>query len=427
MNMKKKIYIVLAIIIFCILALLTYYIIKNKSYRSETIKVGILHSLTGNLAISERPVADATLLAIKEINAAGGILGKYIEAILVDGKSDEHIFKQEAERLITQEHVAAIFGCWTSPSRIMVKEVVEKYNSLLFYPVQFEGLENSPNIVYTSNTPNQQFIPGVAWCMQHLGKKFFLVGSDRLVHEILKDIITAYNGTVVGEEYLALGDTNVNSIIEKIINTKPDVILNNIEGEPNITFFNELRKHGITPEKIPTMSFSISEPELKLFKTNSMTGDYATWSYFESIDNVENKNFIKKIQTAYGNDHGTSDAMEAAYYSVYLWKQAVEQARSIKTNVVIPALANQAFNAPQGLIHIADTSLQTWQFARVGKIRSDKQFTIVWSSEKAIKPMPYPPTRTIAEWNTLRAELETHIEATVSARSEPVEEYPRAQ
>ena len=402
--MKKKSYAILLIAIFIFLALITYYITKNKSY-SQHIKIGILHSLTGDLAISERPVADAALLAVKEINAAGGILGKQIEAILVDGKSDEQIFKQEAERLITQEHVAAIFGCWTSPSRIMVKEIVEKYNSLLFYPVQFEGLENSPNIVYTSNTPNQQLIPGVTWCMQHLGKKFFLVGSDKLVHEILKDIITAYNGTIVGEEYLALGDTNVTPIIEKIINSKPDVILNNIEGEPNITFFNELRKHGITPEKIPTMSFSISEPELKVFQTDSMTGDYATWSYFESIDNIENKNFIKKIETAYGPDQESSDAMEAAYYSIYLWKQAVEKAQSIETNVVIPALHNQAFNAPQGLIHIAEHSLQTWQFARVGKIRSDKQFTILWSSEKAIKPMPYPPTRTVAEWDKLRVEL----------------------
>lgn len=406
--MKKNSYIILLIIILCIIIPILYYLIKNKSYISSNIKVGILHSLTGDLAISERPVADATLLAIKEINAAGGILGKQIEPILVDGKSDEQVFKQEAERLITQQHVAAIFGCWTSPSRIMVKEVVEKYNSLLFYPVQFEGLENSPNIVYTSNTPNQQLIPGVAWCMQHLGKKFFLVGSDHLVHEILKDVINAYNGEIVGEEYLALGDTNVNPVIEKIINTKPDVILNNIEGEPNIAFFNELRKRGITPEKIPTMSFSISEPELKLFKTDSMTGDYATWSYFESIDNIENKNFIKKVQAAYGADHGTSDAMEAAYYSVYLWKQAVEQVKSIEINVVIPALHNQAFNAPQGLIHIADTSLQTWQFVRIGKIRSDKQFTILWSSEKSIRPLPYPPTRTVAEWDTVRAELEAH-------------------
>ena len=368
----------------------------------KTIKVGILHSLSGNLAISERPVSEATLLAIKEINDAGGILGKKIEPLLVDTQSDENKFAIEAERLITQENVAALFGCWTSPSRIMVKDVVEKYNSLLFYPVQFEGIEDSKHIVYTSSTPNQQIIPGIAWCLQHLGKKFFLVGSDRLLHEIIKDIVLAYDGTIAGEYYLALNDKKVDHLVQQIISTKPDVILNNIEGDSNVAFFAELRKRGITPEKIPTMSFSISEPELRVFNTDTMTGNYATWSYFESIDNQENKAFIKKIETAYGKDHELGDAMEAAYCSVYFWKQAVEKAQSTAIDLVIPALHNQAFNAPQGLIHIAEHSLQTWQFARVGKIRSDNMFTIVWSSEKAIKPLAYPPTRTVAQWNQLR-------------------------
>jgi urea transport system substrate-binding protein len=402
-SMTKKWYILLFLIAFSIITTLWYTLYPLQS--SEKIKVGILHSLTGNLAISEKPVANATLLAIKEINQSGGILNRQVEPILVDCKSDERVFAQEAERLITQEKVVALFGCWTSPSRIAVKDVVEKHNSLLFYPVQSEGLEESPHIVYASTSPNQQYIPGVTWCMQHLGNKFFLIGSDLLVHEIIKDVIHAHDGTVVGEAYLALGDTNVSHIVEKIISTQPTVILNNIEGEPNIAFFNALREQGITPEKIPTMSFSISEPELKLFKTDSMTGDYATWSYFESIDNAENKKFIKKIQSAYGNDHGTSDAMEAAYYSIYLWKQAIEKAQSTKTDLVIPALNNQAFNAPQGLIHIAEKSLSTWLFFRIGKIRSDKQFTILLSSEKAIKPLPYPPTRTISEWNELRANL----------------------
>lgn len=391
------------IITLCIITILWYSFHSCKS--SDKIKVGILHSLTGDLAISEKPVADATMLAIQEINKNGGILGRQIEPILVDCQSNANIFAQEAERLITQENAVALFGCWTSPSRIAVKDVVEKYNSLLFYPVQFEGIENSSHIVYASSTPNQQLIPGVTWCMQHLGKKFFLVGSDLLVHEIIKDVIHAHDGTVVGEEYLPLGDTHVNHIIEKIVSTKPDVILNNIEGTPNIAFFDALRKQGITPEKIPTMSFSVSEPELKLFKTDSMTGDYATWAYFESIDNAENKSFIKKVDEAYGSDHGTSDAMEAAYYSVYLWKQAIEKVETIQTDLVIPALNNQAFNAPQGLIHIAEKSLQTWQFIRIGKIRSDKQFTILWSSEKAVQPLPYPPTRPIDEWNERRANL----------------------
>lgn len=401
----KKWYLIVSIIAICTIVFiawqaLIFFIPKKK------IKVGILHSLTGDLAISERPVAETTLLAIKEINKAGGILGRQIEPLLVDAKSDENIFAREAERLINEEKVAAIFGCWTSPSRIMVKNVVEKYNSLLFYPVQFEGLEDSKHVVYTSTTPNQQIIPGIAWCLQHLGKKFFLVGSDLLLHEIIKDIVLAYDGIIVGEQHLALGDKKVDTIIQQIISAKPDVIINNIEGDSNIPFFTELRRQGITPEKIPTMSFSISEPELHVFNTNVMTGDYATWSYFESIDNPENKAFIKKIENAYGKNRELGDAMEAAYYSVYLWKQAVEKVQSTATNLVIPALHNEAFDAPQGIIHIAENSLQTWQFARVGKIRSDKMFTILWNSEKAIKPLSYPPTRSIAEWDTLRKKLQ---------------------
>lgn len=372
-------------------------------HNRKTIKIGILHSLSGNLAISEKPVADATLLAIKEINAQGGLLGRQIEPLLVDGASDEHIFAAQAERLITQEKVVAIFGCWSSPSRITVKAVVEKYKSLLFYPVQFEGIEDSPHIVYASTTPNQQIIPGVTWCLQHLGNRFFLVGTDPLLHEIIKDVVYAHNGTILGEEYLALGDTHVDHIIQKIVETKPDVILNNIEGDPNLTFYDALRAQGITPEKIPSMSFSMSEPELEAFKIDTMTGDYAAWSYFQSIDNEENKKFVKKIKAAYGPTHDIGDAMEAAYYSIYLWSQAVKKALSTDTAVLIPALHNQAFNAPQGLVHINDSSLQMWQYARIGKIRSDKQFTILWSSHKAIAPIPYIMTRTQEEWNALRA------------------------
>jgi urea transport system substrate-binding protein len=394
----------LLLLVTCGISLLLWHLIAHFKPHKQTIKIGIIHSLTGDLAISEKPVVDATMLAIKEINQAGGVLGKQIEPIIADGKSDEAIFGTEAERLITQKKVVALFGCWSSPSRIAVKNVVEKYNSLLFYPLQFEGLENSPNIVYTSTTPNQQIIPGVVWCLKHLGKSFFLVGSDLLLHEIIKDVIYAYNGTIVGEEYLALKNKNVLPIVEKIVATKPDVILNNIEGESNLLFFDELRKHGITPEKIPSMSFSIAEPELQLFGSNSMTGDYATWSYFQSINSPENKEFVKKIQSAYGKDHVTSDPMEAGYFGVYFWKQAVEKAQSTETDRIRPALTNQSFNAPEGIVYV-NKSQQTWELVRVGKIRSDKQFTVIWSSQKAICPMTYPPFRSVATWKDLRVKM----------------------
>lgn len=400
----KKWYLTLSIIGIFVICIIILYLFLSRTQKT-TIKIGILHSLTGDLAISERPVADATLLAIKEINTNGGVLGRQIEALLIDGKSDENVFAEQAQRLITEEKVAAIFGCWTSPSRIRVKEIVEQYNSILFYPVQFEGLENSDHIVYTGTTPNQQIIPGVTWCLHNLGKKFFLVGSDHIVHEIIKDVVYAHNGTIVGDEYLALNSINVESIIQKIIDTQPDVIFNDIEGEQNIAFFAALRTKGITPEKIPTMSFSVSEPELVQFDNDEMTGDYAAWSYFESVDTPENRLFVKKIKAAYGTKNTIGDAMESAYYGVYLWKQAIEKTDSTESNLVRSALHNQAFNAPQGLIHIADKSLQMWQFARIGKIRSDKKFTILWSSAKAVQPVPYPPTRTVDEWKMLYMQL----------------------
>ena len=179
----------LLLLIACGICLVLWHLIAHFKPHRQTIKIGILHSLTGDLNISERPIVDASMLAIKEINKAGGVLGKQIEAIVADGKSDPEVFGAEAERLITQEKVVALFGCWSSPSRIAVKDVVEKHNSLLFYPLQFEGLENSPNLVYTSTTPNQQIIPGVVWCLKHLGKSFFLVGSDLILHEIIRDTI----------------------------------------------------------------------------------------------------------------------------------------------------------------------------------------------------------------------------------------------
>lgn len=402
MESKKQIkfYIIIGIIALALLGALAWLIVPFFK-KQETIKIGILHSLTGSMAISEVPVADATMIAIKEINNAGGIMGRQIEPIIADGASDENTFSLQAERLITQNKVVALFGGWTTPSRKAIKAVVEKHNNLLFYPAQGEGLETSPNIIYTSTVPNQQVIPGTVWCIQNLGKRIFLVGSDPIMDEIIKDVVYAYNGEVVGQEYIGLKTKNIDAIIKKIVDTKPDVILNNTEGEINITFFTKLRKAGISPEKIPTMSFSISEPELQLFNTNTMTGDYAAWSYFQSIDTSENKAFVKKVKAQYGNKQVTSDSMESGYLSIYFWKQAVEEAQSTNIAKVHETLKNQALDAPGGLVHIDEKAQYTWQFTRIGKIRSDKQFTIIWSSKKAIQPVPYPPTRNKADWESL--------------------------
>jgi len=400
--MKKRLFIPILIILFAIAGWWVYRLSCPRFF-SQPIKVGILHSLTGTMAMSEKPVVDSTLMAIEEINERGGLLNRKIEPIIVDGASDWTKFAKEAERLINEEKVSVVFGCWTSACRKTVKPVFEKYDHLLFYPLQYEGLEQSPNIVYTGAAPNQQIIPGVKWAFDHLGKRFFLVGSDyvfpRTANRIIKDQMVALGGEVVGEEYVLLGSSDVEDIVQKIVQTKPDVILNTINGDSNITFFKELRAAGITPEKIPTMSFSIAENELRNLGADNMVGDYAAWNYFQSIESEENEVYSRKFKEKYGSDRVVDDPMEAGYFGVYLWKQAVEEAGTDDVDAVREATANQSLSAPEGIVFIDPDNNHTWKIVRIGRIKEDGQFDIVWSSEKPIRPVPYPIYRSHSEWN----------------------------
>ncbi|MBJ7260107.1 MAG: urea ABC transporter substrate-binding protein, partial [Chthoniobacterales bacterium] len=264
------------------------------------IRVGILQSMTGTLAISARPVVDATLLAIEEINAQGGLLGRRLEPVIADGRSDSDVFAAEAERLMTKEKVSVVFGCWTSSSRKAVGPVFEKHNHLLFYPVQYEGLEQSPNIVYNGATPNQQVMPAVSYALANFGPRVFLVGSDyvfpRTANAIIRDQVAALGGEIVGELYMPLGGKNAAPIIDAIVAAKPDVILNTINGDSNIAFFRALREAGVRPDRLPVVSFSISETELPELGAEAMAGNYAAWNYFQSVDTPENRAFLEKFR-----------------------------------------------------------------------------------------------------------------------------------
>ncbi|MDX2302696.1 MAG: urea ABC transporter substrate-binding protein [Microscillaceae bacterium] len=367
------------------------------------IKVGILHSLSGTMAISEKAVVNATLMAIEEINQKGGLLGKKIVPIVVDGKSDLDVFAKEAERLITQEKVSVIFGCWTSASRKTVKPIFEKQNHLLFYPIQYEGLESSPNIVYTGAAPNQQIIPATKWALDNLGKKFFIVGSDyvfpRVASAIMSDLIKQLGGEVVGDEYVLLGAKEVKHIIDKIKIAKPDVILNNINGDTNIEFFRQLRLSGISHQQIPTISFSIAEDELRSLEVSQMVGDYTAWNYFQSIDSENNRAFVANYKRKYGTQSVTDDPIEAGYISVYLWSKAVQKAGTFDVTKVRKNLANQSFIAPGGLVYIDETNQHIWKTVRIGQFKADGQVEIVWSSIKPVKPLPYPKSRKKEEWD----------------------------
>jgi len=376
---------------------------------AEPIKVGILHSLTGTMSISEKSVVDATLLAIEEINAKGGILGRKLEAIVSDGKSDSPTFAREAERLITQEKVTVVFGCWTSASRKTVRPIFEKYKHLLFYPLQYEGLEQSTNIIYTGAAPNQQIIPAVKWAFDNLGKKFFLVASDYVfphaANEIIKAQVVALGGHVVGEEYLLLGSKEAKGIVRQIKAARPDVILNTLNGDTNIVFFAELRIAGITPDRIPTVSFSIGEKELRSMNPKTMAGDYTAWNYFQSVDSSDNHGFVRRFKEKFGADKVLNDPMEAAYIGVHLWAQAARDAGSTDPIAVRKAVLDQSFNAPEGIVHVDPETHHLWKTVRIGKIKPDGQFDIVWTSDGPIRPTPFPPYRSKTEWEIFLQDL----------------------
>jgi urea transport system substrate-binding protein len=376
--------------------------------RPEPIRVGVLHSLSGTMAISERPVVDATLMAVDELNAAGGLLGRSIEAVVRDGASDPATFAREAERLIAVDRVAATFGCWTSAVRKQVKPVVERHGHPLFYPVQYEGLEASPFIIYTGAAPNQQIIPAVTWALDNLGRRFFLVGSDYVfphtANAIIRHVTSALGGEVVGEAYAPLGARDMTRIVDEIGRARPDVILNTINGDSNAAFFHALRQAGVTPARIPTVSFSVAETELASIGVKDFVGDYAAWNYFQSVDSEENRRFVEGLRRRTGATTA-SDPMEAAYLGVHLWARAVHEARATATKAMIQSLADQSFPAPEGVVYIDALTHHTWKTVRVGRIRSDGQFDIVWDSRRPVRPVPFPAYRTRAEWEAFLTAL----------------------
>jgi len=366
---------------------------QTSSSGEKVIKVGILHSLSGTMSISETSLRDAELMAIDEINAAGGVLGCKIVPIMEDGASDWPTFAEKAKKLLERDKVATIFGCWTSASRKAVLPVVEKDNGLLWYPVQYEGMEKSPNIFYTGAAPNQQIVPAVTWLLQQGKKRFFLLGSDyvfpRTANKIIKAQLKAEGGKTVAEEYTPLGHTDYSTIINKIKAAKPDVIFNTLNGDSNVAFFKQLRAAGITADQIPTMSVSIAEEEIRGIGADNMKGHYAVWNYFQTCDVPENKDFVRKYKAKYGQGRVTDDPIEAAYFQVYLWAKAVEKAGSTEVDKVREAARDLEFKAPEGLVKIDPANQHTWKTVRIGQVMADGQFKEIWSTGKPIPPDPY--------------------------------------
>ncbi|MDQ0202711.1 urea ABC transporter substrate-binding protein [Pectinatus haikarae] len=362
----------------------------------DTIKVGVLHSLSGTMAISEVSVKDAEMMAIDEINAKGGVLGKKIEVVTEDGASDPAVFAEKAKKLLQQDKVATVFGCWTSASRKAVLPVFESNNGLLWYPVQYEGMESSPNIFYTGAAPNQQIVPAVDWLVKNKGKKFFLIGSDyvfpRTANKIIKAELKSEGGQVVGEEYTPMGHTDYSTIINKIKEEKPDVVFNTLNGDSNVAFFKQLKDAGITSKDLITCSVSIAEEEVRGIGADNMTGQLVSWNYYQTTDTPENKTFVANYKSRYGQDRVTDDPIEAAYDAVYLWAAAVEKAGSTDVDKVKEAAKGIEFKAPEGNVKIEGENQHLWKTVRIGEVQPDGMIKEVWSTPEPVRPDPYLKT-----------------------------------
>ena len=364
------------------------------SAASDTVKVGVLQSLTGTMAISEVTVKNATLLAIDQINSAGGVLGKKIEPVVEDGASDPSMFAQKAQKLIQQDDVVTVFGGWTSASRKAMLPVFERFKGLLWYPVQFEGNECSPDIMYSGAQPNQQILPALQWAEQKGYKSIFLLGSDyvfpRTANLILKKHIEHDSGTVAGEEYVPLGGTDFSAVINKIKVAKPQIIFSTLNGDSNVSFFKQMAAAGLPSAKLPVMSFSIAEQEAKSIGPSLLEGSYAAWNYFQSINDPANKKFVAAYQAKYPGSP-VDDPMAHGYLDVYAWAAAVKKAGSFDIEKVRKAASTLAFSD----IDMGETKFASnqslVQTAYVGQVLPSGQFKILWQSKAPVDPVPYDP------------------------------------
>jgi len=391
--------------------------------QDETIKVGILHSLSGTMAISETSLKDVALMKIEEINANGGILGKQLEAVVVDPASDWPLFAEKARELLDVHDVAVVFGCWTSVSRKSVLPVFEELNGLLFYPVQYEGEESSRNVFYTGAAPNQQAIPAVEYLMSEDGggaQRFVLLGTDyvypRTTNKILRHFLNSkgVSDEDIMENYTPFGHSDYQTIVSSIkgfASGKPTAVISTINGDSNVPFYKELAAQGILAEDIPVVAFSVGEEELRGIDTEPLVGHLAAWNYFMSVETPENtafieqwKAYVKENGLADGPNRVTNDPMEATVVGIDMWKQAVEQAGTTNVDAVRQAVAGQVVQSPSGYpISMDAKNHHLHKPVMIGEITEDGQFDIVWETDSTIRADAWSPfipdsAKKVADW-----------------------------
>ena len=384
--------------------------IPGAAQAAEKVKIGVLHSLSGTMAISETSLRDVVLMAVEEINAGGGVkvggAAYEIEPVVIDPASDWPLFKEKATELIVQHKVAATFGCWTSVSRKSCLPVFEEYNSLLFYPVQYEGEEQSLNVFYTAASPNQQLVPAAEYAIKELGaKKFYLLGTDYVFPRTANKVLKAYllkagvPETNIVEEYTPFHHQDYQTIVGKIKAFAAGgnaCVLSTINGDSNVPFYTEFANAGLTADDCPIVAFSVAEDELRAMDTSKLVGHLAAWNYFQSIDTPSNKKFVaafkkfcKDNNLPGGDSRVTDDPIEAAYYGVYVWKNAVEKAGSFDVDKVRAAVYGMEFDAPGGKKKMHLSNQHTFKPVYIGEILKDGMFKIVYSSDGLVEPDSY--------------------------------------
>ena len=381
--------------------------------QQKTVKVGVLHSLSGTMAISETVLKDVALMTFDEINAAGGVMGMKIEPVVVDPASNWPLFAEKARQLLTQDKVAAVFGCWTSVSRKSVLPVFEELNGLLYYPVQYEGEEISRNVFYTGAAPNQQAIPAVEYLMSADGgaaKRWVLLGTDYVYPRTTNKILRAFlkskgvQEADIMEEYTPFGHSDYQTIIAKIkkfaSEGKRTAVVSTINGDSNVPFYKELGNQGLKATDVPVVAFSVGEEELRGVDTKPLVGHLAAWNYFMSIKAPANDSFTKKWATyakaksiaGHKDKPLTNDPMEATYIGIHMWKQAVEKAKSFDVAKVSAAMAGQTFTAPSGIVSKMDEkNHHLYKAVFIGEVKADGQFNVVWKTKGPVKAQPWSP------------------------------------
>ena len=358
-----------------------------------TVKVGILHSLTGTIAIAEKSVVDAEMLAIEEINKSGGVMGMKIDPVVEDGASDWPTFAEKARKLLERDKVAAVMGCYTSASRKAVLPVFEKLKGLLYYPTYYEGLEQSPNIMYTAQEATQSVIAAMEWLYKNKGKSYYMIGSDyiwpRTTIKIAKATLNRLGGKLAGEGYYPLGHIEFSSEINKIKAAKPDVILNCVVGGSNVAFFKQLTAAGINGSNQTLLSLAVSEEEVSGIGSENTVGTLTCMGYFQSLKNPANDKFVKAFKAKYGQNRVVGDTLECGYISVYLWKLAVEKAKSIEVEKVVAASSDLPIDAPEGKVHFDKSNHHLWKHARIGTFLPDGQVNMIYESP-LLAPNPFP-------------------------------------